>query len=152
MLQDGPDYEVLELAIRHEGEAYYFYMALSERVDNVEMREVLKDLAAEELEHKAKLELEVFKIGQTLPMDEKLSEYSSDNYIISNTNSLIEMEYKDILLLAIEKEEASFRTYINLVSTTKDQQLRETLLAIAEEEVKHKHRFEIEYDLLLNKS
>ena len=62
------------------------------------------------------------------------------------------MDYKDILLLAIEKEEASFRTYVNLLPTVHDQASREVLLAIAEEEVKHKLRFEIEYDILLKKS
>ena len=44
------------------------------------------------------------------------------------------------------------RTYINLLPTTRDQQSRETLLAIAEEEVKHKNRFEIEYESLLKKA
>ena len=55
-------------------------------------------------------------------------------------------------MLAMEKEEASFRTYVNLIPTIHDQQSREVLLAIAEEEVKHKLRFEIEYDMLLKKS
>jgi len=152
MVQDGPDYEVLELAIQREVEAYHFYMAVAERVDNPEMRQVLEDFAKEELEHKAKLELEVFKIGYILPTDNQLIVPSNDNYNISNTDSLLNMDYKDILLLAIGKEEASFRTYINLLPTVHDQQSRETLLAIAEEEAKHKHRFEIEYDQLLKKS
>ena len=152
MVQDGPDYEVLELAIQREVEAYHFYMAVAERVDNPEMRQVLEDFAKEELEHKAKLELEVFKIGYILPTDNQSIVPTNDNYNISNADLLLNMDYKDILLLAIGKEEASFRTYINLLPTVHDQQSRETLLAIAEEEAKHKHRFEIEYDQLLKKS
>jgi rubrerythrin len=151
MVQDGPDYEVLELAIHREVEAYRFYMAVAQRVDP-EMRQVLEDFAEEELEHKAKLELEVLKIGYTLQTDNQLPAPSIDNYIISDTDSLLNMDYKDILVLAIEKEEASFRTYINLLPTVNDRQSRETLLAIAQEEAKHKHRFEIEYDQLLKKS
>lgn len=152
MVQNGPDYEVLELAIHREVEAYHFYMAVAQRVDNPEMRQVLEDFAEEELEHKAKLELEVLKIGYILPTDNQLPAPSIDNYNISNTDSLLDMDYKDILLLAIEKEEASFRTYINLLPTVNDPHSRETLLAIAQEEAKHKHRFEIEYDQLLKKS
>lgn len=49
----------------------------------------------------------------------------------------------------MEKEEASFRTYVNLVVNARDVQTQELLLALAEEEVKHKLRFETEYDLLL---
>jgi len=61
----------------------------------------------------------------------------------------LDMDYKDMLLLGIEKEEASFRTYVHLIGTVHEQGSREVLLAIAEEEVKHKFRFELEYDMLL---
>ncbi|MHC4620812.1 MAG: rubrerythrin, partial [Planctomycetota bacterium] len=57
-------------------------------------------------------------------------------------------DYKDMLLLGIEKEEASFRTYVNLLMSVRDEESREVLLALAEEEVKHKLRFEMEYDML----
>jgi rubrerythrin len=151
MPRDGLDNEVLELAIDREVEAYHFYMALAQRVDNPEMRKVLEDFAKEELEHKAKLELEVMKTGQTLPVEQELPT-PSGSYIISNTDSQLDMDYKDILMLAMEKEEASFRTYVNLLATVHDSESREALLAIAEEEVKHKLRFEMEYDMLLKKS
>ncbi len=126
-------------------------MALAERVDSPEMRKVLEDFAKEELDHKAKLELEVMKTGQTIPVEQELPG-PSGSYIMSNTDSQLDMDYKDILMLAMEKEEASFRTYVDLIPTIHDQQSREVLLAIAEEEVKHKLRFEIEYDMLLKKS
>lgn len=152
MGRDSFDCEVLEFAVHREVEAYYFYMALANRVDSEEMRQVLKEFAKEELEHKAKLELEILKAGQTLTIDEEPSETSEDNNIRSNADLLLDMDYKDILLLAIEKEEAAFRTYINFLPTVHDQQSREVLLAIAEEEVKHKQRFQIEYDMMLKKS
>lgn len=151
MVQNGPDNEILELAISREVEAYHFYMALADHMDNPEMRKVFEDLAAEELDHKARIELEILKTGRTLPVAQQLPG-PSGSYIKSNTDSLLDMDYKDILMLAMEKEEASFRTYVNLLPTVYDQQSREVLLAIAEEEVKHKLRFEIEYDMLLKKS
>jgi rubrerythrin len=62
------------------------------------------------------------------------------------------MDYKDMLMLGIEKEEASFRTYVNLAPSVHDQESREVLLALAQEEVKHKLRFETEYDMLLKQT
>jgi len=38
------------------------------------------------------------------------------------------------------------------IASVQDEESREVLLVIAEEEVKHKLRFETEYDLLLRKS
>ncbi len=142
------DKEILVFAISREVEAYHFYLALAGRVDSAKMREVFEDLAAEELEHKAKLELEIIKTGKTVPVEQETTHVDSD-YIISDDPSLLDMDYKDMLLLAMEKEEASFRTYVNLVANAHDEQSQELFLALAEEEVKHKLRFETEYDLLL---
>ncbi len=70
------------------------------------------------------------------------------DYIVDEHNVLLDMDYKDMLLLGMEKEEASFRTYVNLVANARDEQTQELLLALAEEEVKHKLRFQTEYDIL----
>jgi len=149
---EEPDdyYEVLELAIAKEIEAYNFYLALADRVEDRQMRRIFEDLAKEELEHKAKLELEVMKTGRTVAVERKPLRPERD-YILSDDESPLDMDYKDMLLLGIEKEEAAFRTYVNLSASVLDEESREVLLAIAEEEVKHKLRFETEYDLLLKK-
>jgi len=147
----GSDNEILEFAIAREMEAYNFYMALAERVASPQMRKVFEDLAKEELDHKAKLELEIMKTGQTVPATPKFN-IPEHEYIISDNQLQLDMDYKDMLLLGIEKEEDSFRTYIDLIPQVQDKESREVLLALAEEEVKHKLRFETEYDLLLKKS
>jgi len=158
MTEVNPDDEILEFAIAREIEANNFYMALAERVASPEMRKIFEDLAEEELEHKAKLELEVMKTGKVLPVTQKaaIPEHDyivslDDDQSLSDDQSLLDMDYKDILMLGMEKEEASFRTYVNLVAQAKDVESGELLLALAEEEVKHKIRFETEYDLLLRK-
>jgi rubrerythrin len=106
MAKIGPDDEILEFAIAREVEAYNFFMALAERVETSEIAKVFEDLAKEELEHKAKLELELIKIGKTLPAAEKVTIPEHD-YIISDVKSALDMDYKDVLLLGMEKEEAS---------------------------------------------
>jgi rubrerythrin len=143
----GSDQEILEFAIFRENEAHNFYMALASRVQDPQMRHVFEDLAAEELEHKARLELEIIKTGKTISKEQHSARPSSE-YIISDSPSQLDIDYKDALLLGMEKEEASFRTYVNLIANAHNEQSQEVLLALAEEEVKHKLRFETEYDRL----
>ena len=142
------DIEVLELAISREIDAYHFYMALARWIEKPTTSKIFEGFATEELEHKAKLELEILKAGQKLPENREMPDPSRD-YIISDDISMTDMAYRDILLLGMEKEESAFRFYIDLLSTVTDPQSRETLLAIAEQEVEHKLRFEREYDALL---
>ena len=144
-----PNDGILEFAISKEIESYHLYRALARRVETPKMRDVFEELAAEELGHKARLELEIIKTGRVIPAQEEFQAGPDSDYIVDEDNALLDMDYKDMLLLGMEKEEASFRTYVNLVANARDTQTQELLLALAEEEVKHKLRFETEYDLLL---
>jgi len=145
------DEEILEFAIFRENEAYNFFLALASRVKDPQISKVFEDLAAEELEHKEKLELEIIKTGKTVST-QQLPPRPTSEYIISDDPSQLDIDYKDVLLLGMEKEEASFRIYVNLIPSIQNEQSRELLLALAEEEVKHKLRFETEYNMLLKKS
>ena len=151
MAEVGSDNEILEFAIAREMEAYRFFMALAGRAASPQMRKVFEDLAQEELGHKEKLELEIMKTGQTVPAAPKFN-ISEHEYVIPESQLQPDMDYKDMLLLGIKKEEESFRTYIDLIQRVQDKESREVLLSLAEEEVRHKLRFEIEYDLSLKKS
>ncbi|MBN2591714.1 MAG: ferritin family protein [Sedimentisphaerales bacterium] len=144
------DQEILEFAIFRENEAYNFFMTLADSVKDDRISKVFEDLAAEELEHKAKLELEVMKMGKTVSTELEPPRPANE-YIISDDPSPLDMDYKDVLMLAIEKEDAAYRTYINLIGTIHDEHSREVLLALAQEEIKHKMRFETEYKLLQKK-
>lgn len=145
------DRESLEFAIAREIEANRFYLAIAERVADPEIRKVIEGLAEEELEHKAKLEMEVMKLGGTINTDIDTTPVDYSRYIISNVDAPLDMDYKDVLLLAMEKEEASFRTYVNLIAMAKEKESREVLFGLAEEEVRHKLRFQTEYDLITKK-
>lgn len=146
------DREILEFAISREVEAYYFFLALAGRVEDPKMRQVFEDLAAEELEHKARLELEIIKMGKTLTEQQMPSGRPQSDYIISDSDAPLDIDYTDMLLLGIEKEQAAFRMFVNLIPGVQDEQSREVLLALAEEEVRHKIRFQDEYDMLHKKT
>ncbi len=148
MMVISPEEDALQFAIYREVEAYYFYKALAERVSTPWMQKIFEELAAEELEHKAKLELEVMKTGRTVKADLP-PKVADRQYILSDTEAPLDMDFKDMLLLGIAKEEAAFRTYVDLVAHAGDEKTRELLLSLAEEELRHKMRFEKEYETLL---
>jgi len=146
------DQEILEFAISREIEAHHFFLALAGRVEDPKMRQVFEDLAAEELEHKAKLELEILKTGKTLPEQGMPPARPESDYIISESDLPLDIDYDDMLLLGMEKEEAAFRMFVNLIPNVQDDESREILLSLAQEEVRHKLRFQNEYDMLHKKS
>ena len=147
MTEPAYDYEILQIAIAKEVEAYNFYLAIADHVMDQNTREALEELAKEELEHKEKLELELMKIGRTVEAEQ--DPIRPGSYIISNDPAPLDMDYKDMLMLAIEKEEAAYKMYVNMAAGVKDGNSREILMSIAQEEVKHKLRFQTEYDALL---
>jgi len=140
--------EILELAVAREEDAHIFLMALAARMVNPDMRKVFEELAAEELEHKARLELEIIKTGRVVTESKKKLYFEANDYA-EDVGSEIDMDYKDLLAMAMQKEESSFRLYVDLASRVTDEDAYETLLALAEEEVRHKMRFEMEYDNIL---
>jgi len=148
MRKINSDEEILEFAIAKEMEAYHFFMALAGRVESDLVRQAFEGMAREELEHKARLELEVIKSGRTVSTEETAPRPEND-YIIADSDAQFDMDYKDLLLLGIEKEDAAFRIYVTLAAKTRDEESREMFLALAEEEIKHKIRFQTEYDLLM---
>jgi hypothetical protein len=59
------------------------------------------------------------------------------------------LDYRSALVLAMKKEKAAFKLYGYLAASTDDEHVRATFLALAQEEARHKLRFELEYDDLL---
>jgi rubrerythrin len=139
--------DILKFAIDREVQANRFYIALAQRMADPEMREVFEILAAEELQHKQKLELEVIKTGRVVARD--TDENRFEVYPETEDELVLHMDYKSALAIAIDKEDASFRLYADWMVTADDDAQREMLLSLAEEEAKHKARLEIEYDMLL---
>lgn len=143
----GSDAEILDLAIAREEDANKFFLILAARSERPEIRKVFEELAAEELDHKAKLELEVMKSGRVVTATEKFELNTNDD--AGTDIPKLDMDYKDMLILGMQKEDSSFRLYVDLAARVSSEEAYETLLALAEEEVKHKIRFEMEYENLL---
>lgn len=147
MAEFESDDEILDLAIAREEDANQFYLALASRVQRPEMRKVFEELAGEELEHKAKLELEVMKTGRVVTAKQDVD--IGNERAVGFNKADLDMDYKDVLIIAMQKEESAFKLYVDLAGRVTNEDAKETLLALAQEEVKHKLRFEMEYENLL---
>ena len=86
------------------------------------------------------------KIGEVVsPQD---SQTDSEYQYFIETDECRTMDYADLLRLCIEKEDISFRLYIDLATQMTHDESRDAILALAEEELRHKLRFEAEFDKL----
>jgi rubrerythrin len=136
--------QVLDFAMKSEQEAVDFYNQLATTMKNQEMRETFQEFAKEEINHKARLQKikdeRLFDLS-----DEKIQDLQISDYVV-NVKPSPDMMYADALVLAMKKEKAAFKLYINLASRTENQELKAVFQSLANEESKHKLRFELEYD------
>jgi len=136
--------DILDYAIGREQEAHDFYLALANRVTRPGMKELFSHFAGEELGHKRKLE--GVKAGRlSAGSSKKVQDLKIAEYVVDVEESP-NMELQDALILAMKREKASFRLYTDLSASVEEPELSELFLALAQEEAKHKLRFEVEYD------
>lgn len=136
--------EILDFAIRQEEHAAKFYTDLANRMGRAHMKETFLDFAEEEKRHKAKLigvrDGQVMLVSEKRVLDLKIGDYLEE--VIPSAD----LSYRQALILAMKAEKTAFKLYSDLASTTDDATVKQTLLGLAQEEAKHKLRFEIEYD------
>ena len=136
--------EILDFAIGEEKAAAEFYTRLADQSKTPGIRQVFEDFAQEEMGHKAKLES--IKAGGILhPAGQPVADLKIAEYVVDVAPSP-DMNYQGALVLAMKKEKAAFRLYTDLAASADDDQVKTTFLALAQEEARHKLRFEIEYD------
>jgi len=136
--------EILDFAISKEIESEKFYRRLTKWADSQTMCDVFDKFAIEELRHKMKLE-SIKHQDKTELDEEKIKNLGIADYV-DNAQLQPDMSYADILILAMKREKASYRLYLDLAATALSEELTNTFLLLAQEEAKHKLRFEIEYD------
>src|SRR3989338_119292 len=110
--------EVLEFAIAREVEAYELYMYLAQRLETLAMRRICEDFTATELAHKKKLELELMKAGKVVSGADRVVLNTSD--YAAEAGNPIDMNYKELLVFAIKKEQTSVRLYSDLANVVRD--------------------------------
>jgi rubrerythrin len=136
---------VLDFAIANEIDANQFYRKLATKMDVPAMRQVFLDFAKEEAGHQAKLEAVregwlAFASGA-----QKVLDLSLADYLVASPPKA-DMTYAEALILAMKKEKAAYKLYMDLATVAEAEELTDLFLSLAAEEAKHKLRFEIEYD------
>jgi len=143
--------EILQVGISRETEANVFYNLLSQYVQDPQISQLCKELASEELEHRARLELEITKLGQiSRASDAKGNPSLTPLDYMVNMSDIMQMDYEDLLILAMKKEKEAFIFYVELLSLVSNAALRDVVIELAEEEARHKIRFEIQYDMYIS--
>ena len=136
--------QILDYAISNEEKAAALYHELAGNVERPGMRETFLHFAKEEEGHKARL----LKIKQgEIPAvaDEKIADLGITE-ILDEPETAPNMTYQEALLFAMKAEKAAFTLYTKLAEMTSDPGLQRVFKGLAQEEAKHKLRFEIEYD------
>jgi rubrerythrin len=136
--------EILDFAIREEQAAVDFYLQLAAQSKNHQTKKIFHEYAEEEMRHKSNL-IQVKENGTFLLTDARVKDLKIAEYLVDVKPSA-NMSYQDALILAMKKEKAAFRMYTKLAENAEDPAVKTTFLNLAQEESKHKLRFEIEYD------
>ena len=136
--------DILDFAIKAEQAAVDFYSHLASQSRNDDMKQVFEEFSQEEMGHKARLTT-IKESGIPGLSGEKIADLRIADYIV-DVKAEPEMSYADALVLAMKREKSAFRLYMDLSRRVADTDLKQTFLALAMEESKHKLRFELEYD------
>ena len=136
--------DILDFAINAEQEAVDFYNQLAENAKTEDMRFVFQDFAQEEISHKARL-IKIKEEGAYEIENKDIADLKIADYTV-NVKPTPDISYQDALVLAMNKEKAAFKLYSALARRATNEAMRDLFISLAQEESKHKLRFEIEYD------
>jgi rubrerythrin len=133
---------IIEKAIGKEQEAYDFYMNLHHKVTDSEARDTLLFLAREEQGHKEYL-LKYRQEGFAGPSGPVIDLKVAEN--LDKPDVQKDMDSKEIYLIAANRELNAHNFYKGLAAIHPAGDIRQMLLRMADEELKHKEKMEYLY-------
>jgi rubrerythrin len=137
--------EVLDLAIGRERSAVQFYEELSRLASFAAQKSVLGDFRAMEEGHVTMLVnmkgRGIMNLSSVPAVDLGLA-----RKLDAAEKPTASMDYQDILVAAIKKEQRSGDLYTQLASSMGDTEAKAVFQQLAAEETRHKHYFEELYD------
>jgi rubrerythrin len=136
---------ILETAIQKEREAQAFYTNLYNLVEDAIAKDALLFLVGEEKKHEEFLRnyLKGAFGANALRLD-KVIDYEIAQYL--DTPDIKKgMEAKDVYLVAAHRELNAYNFYKNLAEVHADGEVKELLLKMANEELRHKEKVEYLY-------
>jgi len=137
--------DILKFALQKEEASYFFYMDMAKLVDDKTVSQLFEDFAREELNHREQIQLEIMKVGKVIDTEDDWANRTSADSLF-NGELPKDFNVADALKVAIKKEQAAYKLYIDLIRVTKDQEAVDAFMVLAEEEIRHKMKFEAAYD------
>ena len=137
--------EILDFAINAEQEAINFYSNLYGRTNNENMKLAYREFILEEKSHKDKL-MELKKEGSLSGIElKKVTDLKISDYMVEKQIH-DDMDYQDSLEVAMLREKAAYKLYTDLAEISDSSELKKMFNFLAQEEAKHKLKFETEWD------
>ena len=81
-----------------------------------------------------------------LTAKERVLDLKIGDYLVEVNTARDDMSYQESLIIAMKEEKSAFKLYSDLAAMTANNEFKQMFLMLAQEEAKHKLRFEIEYD------
>ena len=140
--------DILEFAISKEMEAEQFYLSLCEEETLSGNRQTFQEFAKEEQKH-VKLLQDLQAGGVVEGTEDYHFKWIKD---IKRSNLVLDIEYKkgmnyrDILMLAIKREEKALKLYNDLQDRADTDNSKKVFKILCQEEAKHKLALESMYD------
>jgi len=141
--------EILEEAIQGEVESYELYTNAVNLVQAEHIKEMLSELAQEELGHKVSLEGMLASPSQLRWQVRELKAAPIEDYKIGD--HLVarplgpDSTFQDVCIFASKKEHQSYELYRDLATQSSDE-VRDLLEAMAKDELRHKNLVERWYE------
>lgn len=136
--------EIIDFAIEKEEEAAAFYQQASQKAERPPMKEALQNMAGEEQKHKELLT--TLNVGRVADKKlESVPDLKVGDYLV-DVQYRPDMEYQDLLILAMKREKKAFQMYSDIADGTDNPEMKKLFQVLAQEEAKHKLKLEIEYE------
>jgi len=138
--------DILQYAIDKEIEAAEFYEQAAGNIELRGVKAVLEEYAAEERKHEKMLkdlQADKGRIGQY--QFKKIQDIKRSDYLVE-MEYRPDMDYVDLMRLAMKREEKANKLYVTLAKATDDAEYAEFFKMLAQEEMKHKNSLETIYD------
>jgi rubrerythrin len=144
-MQERSVADVIDTAIQREEEAYDFYMDIHDKVADAGARETISFIAEEEKKHKAFLVdyREGRFGGKSLRMSDVVAYHIAEN--LDEPEVAGGMKPEDVFLVAAHREKRSHQFYSELAAMHDRSEVRDILLRMANEELRHKEKMEYLY-------
>jgi Rubrerythrin. len=108
------------------------------------MKSTFEQFAREEMGHKARL-VKIKEEGIVTLSKESVQDLKIADYIVRDEERE-DLSYEQALVLAMKREKAAFKLYLALSEKVQSPEFKSLFLSLAQEESRHKLRFELEYD------